>query len=298
MKWERAQMFRSLSLLQASGIRLDHSLDLVGRQLKHGYQLRRAASVLRCGGSLSQAIRESQGLFSSYHQAVIHLGEKSGNLDGCLEYLARHEETSTKLRQRIATELTYPLLVLAGLLSMVLVLAPLLRLPLWPLGLAGAGLAALWWARSRLPVPGPWKRFRRTWATARFLSCWGSLLEQGIPMLTALQLSAHASPEVDCRAAVTRIQTSLRAGQDLPGCFRECAYFSPLVVGTIAAGLECGSLDQLLRPLVELYETELETNLRAVVALLNPICMLLVGGLLMIFLGTTVAPLLRLAAQL
>jgi type II secretory pathway component PulF len=298
MKWERAQMFRSLSLLQASGIRLDHSLDLVGRQLQHGYTLRRAASVLRCGGSLSQALRESQGLFCSYHQAVIHLGEKSGNLDGCLEYLARHEETSTKLRQKIAAELTYPMLVLAGLLGIVLMLAPWLHLPFWPFALAGLGLAGLWAVRARLPVPAPWKRFRKTWATARFLSCWGSLLEQGIPMLTSLQLSAHASPEGGCRAAVTRIQAGLKAGEPLPESFRKCGYFSPLVVGTIAAGLECGSLDQLLRPLVELYEVELETNLQAVVALLNPLCMLLVGGLLTIFLGTSVAPLLKLAAQL
>lgn len=298
MKWERAQMFRSLSLLQSSGVRLDCSLDLVASQMRNGYPLYRAAAVLRCGGSLSQALRESPSLFSSYHRAVIQLGEKSGNLDRCLEYLAQHEESSSQLRQKVTAELTYPCLVMAGLLAMVVLMAPWLRLPLWPLGLLGVGLAGLWSRRRRLPKPAAWIRFRKCWATSRFLSCWGSLLEQGIPMLTSLQLCAHASPEGDCRAAIGRIEEGLRAGQDLPACVRACGYFSPLVVGAVAAGLECGSLDRLLKPLVELYELELETSLKGVVALLNPICMLVVGLLLMVFLASSVAPLMRLAAQL
>ena len=274
MNWERAQMFRSLSLLQASGIRLDYSLDLVGR------------------------LREGQAMFSSYHRAVLDLGEKSGNLDRSLAYLARHEEDSSHLRQKIAAELTYPVLVLGSMLALVLLLAPSLRLPLWPFALIAICLAGLWMARGRLPVPGPWKKFRKTRATAQFLSCWGNLLEQGIPMLTSLQLSAHASQEGECSRAITRIQAGLRAGQELPACFRESGYFTPLVEATIVAGLECGSLDQLRRPLVNLYEVELEANLRALVSLLNPICMVLVGGLLMVFLGCSVTPLLKLAAQL
>lgn len=298
MKWERAQIFRSLSLLQASGIRLDRSLELVASQLRQGYPLYRAASVLRCGGSLSQALRESPSFFSSYHRGIIQLGEKSGNLDSCLKYLAEYEETSSRLRQKIQAELTYPCLVMVCLLTIVLVLAPWLHLPLWPLGLLAGGGALLWSRRKQLPAPGPWKRFRKSWATSRFLACWGSLLEQGFPMLTSLQLCAHASPEGECRAAIGLIEAGLRAGQELPACVRACGYFSPMVTGTVAAGLECGSLDRLLKPLVELYELELESDLKAVVSLLNPLCMLLVGLLLLAFLGSAVTPLLKLAAQL
>lgn len=299
MRWQRAQLFRSLSLLQSSGVCLDRSMDLMGRQLQRGYALRRAAAVLRCGGSLAQALRDCDGLFTSYHQAVLQLGEKSGTLDDCFEYLARHEESSERLRQKVVAELTYPGLVLACLLMLGLLLGTTLlswsyeTLLLLPL-LAGLRQPARAWIGRR----GPLQRLRKVWATSRFLSCWGSLLAQGIPLTTSLQLAAHASPEADCRAALTSVLESLRAGGELPESFRNCGYFSPLVAGTIAAGLECGALDQLLKPLVELYEVELETSLKAVTALLSPLCMLIVGGLLMLFLFTSVAPLLRLAGQL
>ena len=299
MRWERAQLFRSLSLLQASGVRLDRSLDLLGRQRKDGYPLLRAAAVLRCGGSLTAALRDSQGLFTSYHQAVLQLGEKSGNLDECFGYLAGHEESSERLRQKVVAELTYPGLVLACLLLMVSIMGPLLLgWSPWVLGLA---LLPALLAKPALRLAGrsaPVRRLQRVCATSRFLSCWASLLQQGIALPTSLQLAAHASDQPRCREAITQILEGLRAGGDLPECFRAESYFDPLVAGTIAAGLECGSLDRLLQPLVELYEVELENSLKALTALLSPLCMLLIGGLLMLFLLTSVAPLLRLAAQL
>lgn len=299
MKWQRAQLFRSLSLLQSSGVCLDRSLDLMGRQLESGYPLRRAAAVLRCGGSLAQALRDCDGIFSSYHQAVLQLGEKSGTLDDCFGYLADHEESSERLRQRVVAELTYPCLVFGCLLLMALLLGPTLLS--WSPWILLAAPLLVWvrkpawrWFQDRAPL----RRLRKVWATSRFLSCLGRLLEQGIALPTSLQLAAHASPEPACRAAIMRILQGLQAGGELSECFRQCGYFSPMVAGTIAAGLECGSLDQMLRPLVQLYEVELETSLKAVASLLGPLCMLVIGGLLMLFLVTSVAPLLRLADQL
>lgn len=299
MRWQRAQLFRSLSLLQSSGVGLDRSLDLLGRQLPSGYPLLHAAAILRSGGSLAQALRESDGLFTSYHRALLQLGEKAGTLDDCFTYLAVHEESSERLRQKMISELTYPVLVLGCLLTMTFLMGPLL-LSWSPATLLLLPLLALCrnQALRGLRSSGPARRLTKVWATARFLSCWGSTLRQGITLPVSLQLSAHASSEPDCRAAITRILEGLRAGCDLPECFRTSHYFSPLVAGTIAAGLECGSLDRLLTPLVELYEVELETSLKAVTALLCPLCMLLIGGLLMIFLVTSVAPLLHLAAGL
>lgn len=307
MSQQRCQLFRSLSLLQASGFCLDRSLDLMGRQLDHGLALRKAAAILRSGGSLGQALRDADGFFSSYHQAVIHLGERSGTLDHCFEYLARHEESSSRLRQKIQAQLIYPGLVLGTLTLIVLILGPLLlshlHLPFslfWLLLPATAAPALLSRpaVRGRLARWGPVGRLRKVWATSRFLSCWGDLLEQGIPMLQSLQLTAHANPDAECRAAVHFILERLRAGGDLCEGFQSCGYFGPVVTGTIVAGLECGSLDQLIRPLVELYEVELDTSLEAVTSLLCPLCMLAVGGLLLVFLLASAGPLLKMASQL
>jgi len=307
MKRQRCQLFRSLSLLQASGFCLDRSLDLMGRQLGHGMALRKAAAILRSGGSLGQALRDADGFFSSYHQAVIHLGESSGTLDHCFEYLARHEESSSRLRQKIQAQLIYPGLVLAALMLVVLVLGPWLlshlQLPfntfwlLLPAALVPALLSRPA-VRGRLVRWGPLGRLRKVWATSRFLSCWGDLLEQGTPMLQSLQLTAHANPDPECQAAVHLILERLRAGGDLCECFEGCGYFGPVVTGTVVAGLECGSLDRLLRPLVELYEVELDTSLEAVASLLCPLCMLAVGALLLVFLMASAGPLLKMVSQL
>lgn len=308
MSFERAQIFRSLCLLQQSGVTIDRSLELLGRQFAHrpaGAWLARAANVLRSGGSLTQAARASQELFSSYHQALIGLGEKSGSLDGSLATLAQHEERGQELRQRLLAQLTYPALVFLFMLGFMLVGGPLLlgRVLPWyllpTLMLSGLCLGVtLYRQRQRIMDCGPLRRLLRNWATAQFLGNWSGLLEQGVPLLTSLQLGAHASQDPACRRAVTEIIERLRAGQSLEACFQNSQYFSPLVKGAVKAGLECGRLPGLLRALVQIYEIEINSALEAVTALLSPFAMLLMGAILMVFLWFTATPMIRLAASL
>lgn len=308
MSHERAQIFRSLCLLQQSGVTIDRSLELLGRQFADrpaGLSLCKAANVLRSGGSLAQAARAGEGLFTSYHQALMGLGEKSGNLDGSLATLAQHEERSQELRGRLLAQLTYPALVFLFMLGFMLVGGPWLLSKVVPwfvfpavliAGLCGAALAYV--GRHRLANLAPVRRLQRNLATAQFLGNWSGLLEQGVPLLTSLQLAAHASLDPKCRQAITQIIERLRAGQDLAGCFESSDYFAPLVKGTVKAGLECGRLAGMLRALVHIYEIEMNSALEAITALLGPILMMLMGALLMIFLWFTAGPMIRLAGSL
>ncbi len=308
MSLERAQIFRSLCLLQESGMTIDRSLELLGQQFAHqtaGKCLCRAANVLRGGGSLTQATRASKGLFTNYHQALICLGENSGNLDGSLATLAQHEERSLELRGQLLAQLTYPALVFLFLLGFMLIGGPLLLAKTVPWFVFPGVFVALlsvasvvYLARRQVMNFPPLRRLRRNLATAHFLGSWSGLLEQGVPLLGSLQLAGHVSSDQECRQAVAEIIEKLKVGHELAVCFQSSDYFSVLVKGTVSAGLECGRLPALLRALVQIYEVELNAALQSVTALLGPIVMLLMGALLMAFLWFTAAPMLRLAANL
>lgn len=312
MMQERARLFRSLAVMQRAGLPLLQSLESLARQTIRpvtGQALERMLSALYRGASLRQATAAAAPLFDTFHQAVVALAEQTGDLGGCFEQLARREERRLALRQQIQGQLMYPLFVFASLLLFLLIGGPLLgsalpgaKSPGVSLWLGGAALIATFGRsgslRARVRDLKPVRELRKALATAHFLQTWSGMLEQGVPLLLSLKLSAHASEDPRCAAAILEVAESLRSGAGLSCAFARSHYFPPLVKGCVSAGEECGSLPRFAQHLAGLYEMQVLSAIDALLPLLAPACLLMMGLVLLGSLLSTLQPLLRLVAQL
>ncbi len=269
------------------------------------------------GQSLSASWRRQEGIVGLLAIALARTGEESGQLGAALERLADHMDEARELRSRLRGALLYPaILGLAAGVGVVVLLAFVVprfvdmldasgaTLPLstrllvaasgmatsigWilvPVVIAG-GMWLRWWLRTpanrarwdamrlRLPVAGPieW----RLW-TARFSRTLGTLLEGGTPMLASLRIAregvGNSALGTRLDAAVQRVQRGDRLGAALEGVL------PPLAVQLLATGEESATLPAMAKRVADAFDGDVQRALRQAVGLLEPVLIVLFGGL-------------------
>ena len=293
-----------------------------------------AEARLREGEPLADALAASPRVFPPLFRDLVRAGEASGALATVLARLADHTEASAALRARLRAALTYPAVmaaatvaVLAFLLAWVVPQLTQLfaetgtRLPLatraliavtsvvgrtwWLLLLAGA--VAAWgltrWAatpagRARLdaallgaPLAGP---IVRKAAVARFARTLGTLLAGGLPLDVALGIAGAATGNRRLADAVASAREAVRQGEPLAPALRRAGVFPPLVVHLAAVGERAGSLGPMLERAAAAYEREVETTISAATALVEPLLVLVMGGVVLALVAAVLLPLLDL----
>lgn len=277
-----------------------------------------AASIER-GASVSGALSAHSRSFPDYVVQLVRVGESSGELDMMLTRAAEHLEQARNLRLTVVNALAYPVIVAllaVGVSSyMLLAVIPKIQrflaaggralppmtqalvdlsqglrrwLPGLGLGLAAAA-AALWvlrrWPPGRLALDAAWLRMPvvghvlRLADTATFSRALGILLESGVALLDSLRTvegllrnRAMASRIAAARLAVTRGETMAHA---LAGR-RE---FMPMLPRMIAVGEATGMLGQTLCDVARFHEAQLVTTIRRMSMLIEPVTILVVGGM-------------------
>lgn len=126
----------------------------------------------------------------------------------------------------------------------------------------------------RLPVLGP---IVRTAQVARFARTLETLLQAGVPILTALQRSSQVLTSQPYQAAVAHLRTRVEQGQALAVGLQQNALFPSLVVQFVKTGEESGQLTVLLARLADTYEAELRQQLDRFTTLAEPILILLIS---------------------
>lgn len=272
---------------------------------------------IMAGQSLSASWRRHEATVGNLAIAMARTGEESGALGPALERLADHLDEARELRSRMRGALLYPaVLGLAASVGVVILLGFVVprfvdmlgaagaSLPMstrilvaasdvatragWIMLLLGAAGAAWgrWWlrdpahrarwhgARLRLPLAGAieW----RLW-TARFARTLGTLLEGGTPMLASLRIAregvANISLGVRLDAAVQRVQRGDRLAAALEGVV------PPLAVQLLAVGEESATLPAMASRVADAFDADVQRALRHAVGLLEPVLIVLFGGL-------------------
>jgi type IV pilus assembly protein PilC len=122
-------------------------------------------------------------------------------------------------------------------------------------------------------------------AIARTTRTLGSLIAAGIPLLEALRITAQGSENAIVSAALNRVHDTVEQGGKLEDQLRkEYHVFPPVVVDMIAIGDEAGALDVMLLKLADNYDEEVDTTLRGLTAIIEPV-LIVVMGLLVIFIA-------------
>jgi type IV pilus assembly protein PilC len=115
-------------------------------------------------------------------------------------------------------------------------------------------------------------------AIARVTRTLGSLVSAGIPLLEALRTVVQSSENILVAEAVQRVHDTVEKGGKLEDQLRkENHVFPPLVVDMIAIGDEAGALDVMLEKLAQIYDEEVESTLRGLTAIIEPILIVLLG---------------------
>lgn len=129
----------------------------------------------------------------------------------------------------------------------------------------------------KIPVIGP---VLRKVVVARFTRTLGTLLSSGVPILDSLSICAKTSGNKIVMASIMFAREKISEGSDLAGPLAETRVFPPMVVQMIGVGEQTGAMDQMLQKIADFYEDEVDAAVSAMTALMEPIMMVFLGGII------------------
>jgi general secretion pathway protein F len=288
------------------------------------------------GSPLADALAAHPAVFPPLYVGMVRAGETAGAIDLVLERLATYTEAQARLRSKVRAALAYPILmtvVSVGIVSFLLGFVvprvtrifaeqqqtlPFLTRALlglsnavaqwwWLAALLLAAGAAAWLAALRRPAGKLWldRRllalpllgpvFTRI-AVARFSRTLATLLGNGIPLLPALEVAGEVMGNRALGAAIGDARIAIREGQPLAAPLRQSGLFPPLVVHMIAAGERSGELQAMLDKVADAYEQEIESALGTATAVLEPVLIVAMGGIVLFIVLAILLPIFEINA--
>ncbi|MEJ2515233.1 MAG: type II secretion system inner membrane protein GspF [Gammaproteobacteria bacterium] len=286
------------------------------------------------GYTLADGLAEFPHAFPEIYRATVAAGEQSGHLDPVLERLADYTENRQQLRQRVSHALIYPIiltilsvLIVSGLLVYVVPkvvgvfentgqeipiftrilinLSDFLReWGLWLLGLLALGVFLF---RRALRRPG----FRRRWHrfllrlpvigrlvrginTARFTRTLSILAGSGVPVLEALRIAGDVIVNLPMRDAVEETAVRVREGAPLGRSLGASRLFPPMTMHLISSGEASGELETMLERAAANQEREVDSLVGAMLSILEPVLILLMGALVLAIVMAILLPIFQL----
>jgi general secretion pathway protein F len=275
---------------------------------------------VREGGSLSDALEEQHGAFNRLFVNMVRAGEIGGTLDITLDRLTDYLERSRALKDSVVSALIYPILLLvlaAGSLILLLVyvipqFTPIFEelggdLPLITRIVLGVGaiLQNFWWAIVLLAALGVYQ-FRRMLAdtdkrfawdgrvlemrwvgdlvakmeTARLTRTLGTLLTNGVPLLSALSIAQNVITNTVLRREVNDATREVKTGGGLARNLAKGGHFPRLALQMIGVGEETGQLDGMLMKVSDRYDIEVRNTIDRLLSVFTPVVTLLLAVLI------------------
>jgi general secretion pathway protein F len=269
------------------------------------------------GNSFAHALSLFPGIFPPIYVNMVRAGETSGTLEIVLERLADITEKQQALSNRIQASLAYPVFMLffgaAVLFILLTYIVPtitsiftdmkqVLPTPTRALIALSAFFKAYWWAVLALvgAAVAAGRQFRKTprgrrWsdsgmlrlpvfgnlvrklAVARFSRTLGSLLENGVTMLVALDIVKNIVGNVVIADTVSAAAEEVGKGKSLWLSLSEGRVFPMLAVQMVQVGEQSGELEKMLYKVADVFENEVETAILRLTSYLEPIMILVMG---------------------
>ncbi len=132
------------------------------------------------------------------------------------------------------------------------------------------------WLMLSFPALGP---TMRKIAVARFTRTMGTLLASGVPILDALRIVAKTAGNVLIETALNNVADRITEGKTMVEPLGETKLFPSMVVQMIGVGEQTGALDQMLNKIADFYEEEVDVAVSALTAMMEPIMMVGIGGM-------------------
>ena len=315
-------MSRQLATMIQSGLSIIRALNILSEQTENPALARVISDVrgdVETGVSLSQALARHPKIFPPIMINMVRAGEVGGFLDNVLVSIAANFESQVRLRAKVKSAMTYPVVVfviaIVAVTAMLIFIVPVFSKMFLDLGgelplltailvkmsdflkvgiipilivlgvgiyLFGANKHKRGFREKVEPfyIKAPvFGQLVRKIAISRFAHNFGAMIHAGVPILQALEIVGEASGNIVIERATNDVRESVRTGNSLAGPLAEHPVFPPMVVQMIAVGEDTGALDQMLEKIAEFYDQEVESTTEALTSIIEPLMIAVLGGL-------------------
>ncbi len=278
--------------------------------------------ALDSGRELSQALARNPGVFGSFYVAMIRVGETTGRLEEVFLQLFHHLEFQKYMKDQVKAALRYPsFVVLAMAIALVIInifvipaFAKVFKgfnaeLPLmtrvligfsdftlawWPviLALLIAAVFAfrafvktadgrLAWDRFKLNIPIAGKIIRKA-TLARFARSFAMASRSGVPVVQGLSLTGQVVENAWIEKKLEDMRMGVERGESVLRTAVASGVFTPVVLQMVMVGEESGSLDDMMLEIADMYQREVEYELKTLSAQIEPILIVALGVMVLI----------------
>ena len=277
---------------------------------------------LDAGRELSAAMHRHPDVFSSFYLSMIRVGEMTGRLDEVFLRLFDHLEFDRDMRARVKSATRYPTFVIVAMIAAIAVVNIFVipqfvkvfaslksELPLmtriligtseftvnyWPVLLVAAIAGVVGFKAWLATVPGryKWDKWKLRFpiagkillkgTMARFARSFALSSSSGVPIVQALTVVSQTVDNAYLCARVEQMRDGVERGESILRTSVASGVFTPVVLQMIAIGEESGSLDDLMDEIAQMYEREVEYELKTLSAQIEPILITFLGALVLV----------------
>ena len=288
------------------------------------------------GKSFSDALKRYPKTFSPLYINMVKASELSGSFGHMLERITEYLNTQMETRSMVIGAMVYPSVIatmaigttiflltfvvpqFVGIFKgkeellplptkMLLFMSATIRMYWYLFVFGGAGgiwsfwtiihtqWGRLWWDKVKLTVPIFKKMFRALYIT-RSLHTMGELVNAGVPMLDTLAITADISGNMLYRRMWRAVYASVKQGKKISQPLTKSPLLPRAVVQMIAAGEESGKLGETLDSVVKFYNKELKATIKAVTSLIEPLMIIVMGGIVGFIAMSIILPIFKMSA--
>jgi MSHA biogenesis protein MshG len=284
--------------------------------------IRSLKESLEAGRDLSSAMRQHPEAFSPFYVAMVRVGEATGRLDEIFLQMFNHMEFERETRSRIKEALRYPSFVLIAMVVAVaiinvfvipafakvyagmgadlplmtkvlmessrltiaygwhllaLVVLAVFTFRIW----SASGSGRLKWDRFKMRIPLTGTIVLKS-TLARFARTLSLSLKSGIPAAQALSVVAEVTDNAWVASRVEQMRNGIERGESVLRTAQTAAVFNPVVLQMIAVGEETGSIDELMQEVADMYEREVDYEIKTLSARIEPLIIVAMGGIVLV----------------
>ncbi|PZR11399.1 MAG: pilus assembly protein PilC [Archangium gephyra] len=290
------------------------------------------------GSTFSDALKDHPKVFDELFVQLCAAGEVGGILDTILNRLAVYREKSEKLKRKVKGALTYPIAVISiGIVVTAVLLIKVtpvfekmfsdfgsalpgptqvvVDLSNWLqayiihllIGIAATVFACMAFYRNprgreifdkailHAPIFGD---LIRKVAVARFTRTLGTMISSGVPILDALDVTAKTAGNRTIEKGIQYVRSKISEGKNIAGPLADTKVFPSMVVQMIGVGEATGAMDQMLGKIADFYDDEVDAGVAGLTALIEPIMMVFLGGVVGGFLIAMYLPIFSIAGAI
>lgn len=290
---------------------------------------------LQKGTIFSTALQKHSEAFPELFISMIKSGELTGNMDSVLNNLSTHYQKDARLQAQIRSAMIYPIIVLIVAIAVTIFLLVKL-VPMFKTFFKGKSLPpitefvvntsdfmiAKWYIiiavvvgvifvlnryfatpvgrmqldtnKLRFPLIG---NFMKTIASSRFASTLSVLISSGIPIIQAIESSAQVTNNVFIQKNMTYAVDNIKKGSPMSVELKKLEIFPPMMISMLKIGEESGSIDSMLQKTSDFFEEELEEAIKRMTSMMEPLIIIIVGGIVAVVLLSIYMPMFDLSTM-